>query len=751
MGPEGFTQIIKMPNGQEISINTGRYAKQADGAALLRCGDIVMLATVCSATEVAPETDFFPLSVDYREKYYATGKFPGGFFKRETKPSDYEVLISRLIDRALRPLFPDDYHAETIVQVTLLSGNKEEAPDCLAALAASAAITVSDIPFHGPISEVRVAMIGDEYVINPTFAQMEDARLELMVAASMKDICMVEGECKEVSEAEMLGALKAAHEAIKIQCQAQIELAERVNKEKRVYCHEVNDEDLRADLTAACYQPCYDFALTGCADKHKREETFSGILENYLTKYTEEELETVKPLAARYFHDVERSAVRNAVLNERIRLDGRQTNEVRPIWTEVDILPKAHGSAVFTRGETQALVTVTLGTKLDEQTLDGAVVEGTNNFILHYNFPGFATGEAKSQRSTSRREIGHGNLAERALKSMVPHDETMPYTVRVVSDILESNGSSSMASVCGGCLALMDAGVPMRKPVAGVAMGMISDSETGKYAILTDILGDEDHLGDMDFKVTGTKDGITACQMDIKVDGLSYQVLAEALEQARQGRLHILAEMAKTISEPRSDYKEFVPRIETIFIPKEFIGAVIGPGGKVIQEMQKVTNTVISITEDEQKGIVEISSQNKEDIEAAKAKIKAIVAVPEVGEIYDGKVTSIMSFGAFVEILPGKDALLHISEIDWKRFETMEETGLKEGDPIQVKLIEIDEKTGKYRLSRRVLLPKPEGYEERKPAPRGNGGNNHGNGGNRNNGNHGHGNGNNGGNRGPRR
>lgn len=733
MGPEGFTQIIKMPNGQEISINTGRYAKQADGAALLRCGDIVMLATVCSATEVAPETDFFPLSVDYREKYYATGKFPGGFFKRETKPSDYEVLISRLIDRALRPLFPDDYHAETIVQVTLLSGNKEEAPDCLAALAASAAITVSDIPFHGPISEVRVAMIGDEYVINPTFAQMEDAHLELMVAASMKDICMVEGECKEVSEAEMLGALKAAHEAIKIQCQAQIELAERVNKEKRVYCHEVNDEDLRADLTAACYQPCYDFALTGCADKHKREETFSGILENYLTKYTEEELETVKPLAARYFHDVERSAVRNAVLNERIRLDGRQTNEVRPIWTEVDILPKAHGSAVFTRGETQALVTVTLGTKLDEQTLDGAVVEGTNNFILHYNFPGFATGEAKSQRSTSRREIGHGNLAERALKSMVPHDETMPYTVRVVSDILESNGSSSMASVCGGCLALMDAGVPMRKPVAGVAMGMISDSETGKYAILTDILGDEDHLGDMDFKVTGTKDGITACQMDIKVDGLSYQVLAEALEQARQGRLHILAEMAKTISEPRSDYKEFVPRIETIFIPKEFIGAVIGPGGKVIQEMQKVTNTVISITEDEQKGIVEISSQNKEDIEAAKAKIKAIVAVPEVGEIYDGKVTSIMSFGAFVEILPGKDALLHISEIDWKRFETMEETGLKEGDPIQVKLIEIDEKTGKYRLSRRVLLPKPEGYEERKPAPRGNGGNNHGNGGNRGN------------------
>ena len=737
MGPQGFTQTIKMPNGQEISLNTGRYAKQADGSVMLRCGDTVLLATVCSATEVAPETDFFPLSVDYREKYYATGRFPGGFFRRETKPSDYEVLISRLIDRALRPLFPDDYHAETIVQVTLLSSDRKETPDSLAALAASAAICVSDIPFHGPISEVRVALIGDEYVINPTFEQMENARLELMVAASMKDICMVEGECKEVSEEEMLGALKAAHEAIKLQCQAQLELKEQVQKEKRVYCHEVNDEDLRADLTAACYQPCYDFALTGCADKHKREETFSGILENYLTKYTEEELETLTPLAKRYFHDVERSAVRNAVLNERIRLDGRQTNEVRPIWTEVDVLPKAHGSAVFTRGETQALVTVTLGTKLDEQTIDGAVIEGSNNFILHYNFPGFATGEAKAQRSTSRREIGHGNLAERALKSMVPHDESMPYTVRIVSDILESNGSSSMASVCGGCLALMDAGVPMRKPVAGVAMGMISDSETGKYAILTDILGDEDHLGDMDFKVTGTRDGITACQMDIKVDGLSYEVLTEALEQARQGRLHILDEMAKTITEPRSDYKDFVPRIETIFIPKDMIGAVIGPGGKVIQEMQKDTNTTICITEDDQKGIVEIASQNKEDIEAAKAKIRAIVAVPEVGEIYDGKVTSIMAFGAFVEIIPNKDGLLHISEIDWKRYETMEETGLKEGDHVKVKLIEIDQKTGKLRLSRKALLPKPEGYEEKKGSdrPRGNrpSGGGHGNGGNRGN------------------
>ena len=741
MGPQGFTQTIKMPNGQEITLNTGRYAKQADGSVMLRCGDTVLLATVCSATEVAPETDFFPLSVDYREKYYSTGKFPGGFVKRAAKPSDYEVLISRLIDRALRPLFPDDYHAETIVQVNLLSSDKETTPDSLAAMAASAAICVSDIPFHGPISECRVALIGDEYVINPTFAQMEEARLELMVAASMKDICMVEGECKEVSEQEMLGALKAAHEAIKIQCQAQLDLMAQVNKAKREYCHEVNDENLRAEIEANCYQPCYDFALTGCADKHLREETFSSYLDNYLSKYTEEELETVKPLAKRYFHDVERTAVRNAVLNERIRLDGRKTDEVRPIWTEVDILPKAHGSAVFTRGETQALVTVTLGTKLDEQTLDGAVVEGTKNFTLHYNFPAFSTGEARPQRSTSRREIGHGNLAERALKTMVPHDESMPYTIRIVSDILESNGSSSMASVCGGCLALMDAGVPMRKPVAGVAMGMISDSETGKYAVLTDILGDEDHLGDMDFKVTGTRDGITACQMDIKVDGLSYEVLAEALEQARQGRLHILDEMAKTITEPRSDYKEFVPRIETMYIPKDMIGAVIGPGGKVIQEMQKETNTVIVITEDDQKGIVEIASQNKEDIEACKAKIRAIVQVPEVGEVYHGKIVSIMAFGAFVEIIPNKDGLLHISEIDWKRYETMEETGLKEGDEIDVKLLEIDPKTGKLRLSRRALLPKPEGYEEKKGGNGGGGG--RGNGGNRGGGrgNGGHGNG----------
>ncbi len=740
MGPEGITQLINMPNGQEISINTGRLAKQADGSAVVRCGNTVLLATVVSAKEAAPETDFLPLSVDYREKYFATGKFPGGFFKREAKPSDYEILISRLIDRALRPLFPDDYHAETQVQVTLLSGDKNFPPDALAALAASSAISVSDIPFHGPISEVRVALIDDEYVINPSFEQMENARLELMVAASMKDICMVEGECKEVSEEQMLNALKTAHEAIKVQCQAQIELAAKVNNPKREYCHEVNDETLRAELTEACYKPCYDFALTGTANKHEREAAFQAILDNHLTKYTEEELETLLPLANRYFHDVERKAVRDAILIERKRLDGRRLNEVRPIWTEVDFLPSVHGSAIFTRGETQALVTVTLGTKLDEQTIDGTIVEGTNNFILHYNFPGFATGEAKPQRSVSRREVGHGNLAERALKSMVPHDETMPYTVRIVSDILESNGSSSMASVCGGCLALMDAGVPIRKPVAGVAMGLITDTENGKYAVLTDILGDEDHLGDMDFKVTGTRDGITACQMDIKVDGLSYEVLTEAMEQARQGRIHILDEMAKTITEPRSDYKEIVPRIEKMLIPKDFIGAVIGPSGKVIQEMQKETNTVIVITEDDQFGIVEISSQNKADIEACKAKIKAIVAVPEVGEVYDGVVRSIMAFGAFVEIMPGKDGLLHISEIAWERLESMDGV-LKEGDHIQVKLIEIDEKTGKLRLSRKALLPKPEGYVDRKPAGgphrsngerRGNGGGHHGNGGSNN-------------------
>ena len=719
MGPEGIKQTIQLGN-ETIIIETGRLAKQADGAAVVTCGKTVLLATVVTAKDAKDDVDFLPLSVDYKEKYAATGKFPGGFFKREGKPSDYEILISRLVDRALRPLFPDDYHAETQVQITLLSGEVGVLPDAYAALAASAAIAVSDIPFHGPISEVRVAYINGEYVINPREEQLKDADLELMVAASMKDICMVEGESKEVSEEVMLNALKAAHEAIKVHCQAQIELASKVEKAqtKREYCHEVNDEDLRADMMKKLYKPCYDFALTGNANKHEREANFGAILDSYLENMSEEELEEKGSMAKRYFHDIQRKAVRDAILIERKRLDGRKLDQIRPIWTEVDVLPSTHGSAIFTRGETQALVTVTLGTKLDEQTIDGAVVTGTSNFMLHYNFPSFATGECKPSRGVSRREIGHGNLAERALKSMIPGEDENPYTIRVVSDILESNGSSSMASVCGGTLALLDSGVKMKKPVAGIAMGLITDNETGKYAVLSDILGDEDHLGDMDFKVTGTKDGITACQMDIKVDGLSYEVLTEALEQARAGRMHILGEMAKTITEPRADYKESVPRIEKLCIPKDCIGAVIGPGGKVVQEIQKVTNTVIVITEEENCGIVEIASTNKEDLEAAKAKVRAIVAVPEVGEIYRGTVRSIMAFGAFVEILPGKDGLLHISEVDWKRLENLDGI-LKEGDQIDVKLIEIEQKTGKLRLSRKALLPKPEGYVEKPERPRG--------------------------------
>lgn len=724
MGPEGIKQIIQ--TGKDtITIETGRLAKQADGSVVLTCGKTMLLATVVAAKEVKDDTDFLPLSVDYKEKYAATGKFPGGFFKREGKPSDYEILISRLVDRALRPLFPDDFHAEVQVQITLISGENDILPDAYAALAASAAITVSDIPFHGPISEVRVARIDGEYVINPSQSELEKADLDLMVAASMKDIVMVEGESKEVSEEVMLNALKAAHEAIKGQCQAQLELAAKVEKAqvKREYCHENNDEELRADMMNCCYQPCYDFALTGNTNKHERSDNFDAILENYLSKYTEEELETITPLAKRYFHDIERKAVRDAILIERKRLDGRKLNEIRPIWTEVDVLPSTHGSAIFTRGETQALVTVTLGTKLDEQTIDGAVVEGTSNFMLHYNFPSFATGEIKANRGVSRREIGHGNLAERALKSMIPNGDDNPYTIRVVSDILESNGSSSMASVCGGTLALMDSGVKMKKPVAGIAMGLITDNETGKYAVLSDILGDEDHLGDMDFKVTGTRDGITACQMDIKVDGLSYDVLTEALEQARLGRLHILDEMAKTITEPRADYKDTVPRIEKLVIPKDFIGAVIGPGGKVVQEIQKSTGTVIVITEEKDCGIVEIASTDKEGLENAKSKIRGIVAIPEVGEVYKGVVKSVMAFGAFVEILPGKDGLLHISEIDWKHLDSMDGV-LKEGDTIDVKLIDIDPKTNKLRLSHKVLLPKPEGYVEKpeRPASHGNNG-----------------------------
>ena len=718
MGPEGIKQTIQLGN-ETITIETGRLAKQADGAAVVTCGKTMLLATVVTAKDAKEDVDFLPLSVDYKEKYAATGKFPGGFFKREGKPSDYEILISRLVDRALRPLFPDDYHAETQVQISLISGEVGVLPDAYAALAASAALAVSDIPFNGPISEVRVAYINGEYVINPREEQLKDADLELMVAASMKDICMVEGESKEVSEEVMLNALKAAHDAIRVHCQAQIDLAAKVEKAqtKREYCHETNDEALRADMMEKLYKPCYDFSLTGNANKHEREANFSAILDSYLANFSEEELAEKASLAKRYFHDIQRKAVRDAILIERKRLDGRRLDQIRPIWTEVDVLPSTHGSAIFTRGETQALVTVTLGTKLDEQTIDGAVVTGTSNFMLHYNFPSFATGECKPSRGVSRREIGHGNLAERALKSMVPCEDENPYTIRVVSDILESNGSSSMASVCGGTLALLDAGVKMKKPVAGIAMGLITDNETGKYAVLSDILGDEDHLGDMDFKVTGTKDGITACQMDIKVDGLSYEVLTEALEQARAGRMHILGEMAKTITEPREDYKESVPRIEKICIPKEFIGAVIGPGGKVVQEIQKVTNTVIVITEQETCGIVEIASSNKEDLEAAKAKVRAIVAVPEVGEVYHGVVKSIMAFGAFVEILPGKDGLLHISEVEWRRLDNLDGI-LKEGDEVDVKLIEIEQKTGKLRLSRKALLPKPEGYVEKPERPR---------------------------------
>lgn len=700
-----------MADGRVITLETGRLAKQADGAVVVRMGNTMLLATVVSAKEAKEDVDFMPLSVDYKEKYAATGKFPGGFFKREGRPSDYEVLIARLVDRALRPLFPDDYHAETQVLINLISGENDVAPDALAALAASAAIAVSDIPFNGPISEVRIAYINGEYVINPAISALAEAELDLMVAATMDNIMMVEGESKEVSEAVMLEALKRAHEAIRLQCRAQNELAAMIEKAqtKRVYCHEVNDDDLRKAIETFAYQPCYELALKGNPNKHERSDGFKAISEKFVETLPEETRDEKKSLVKRYFHDVEKKAVRDAILNERTRLDGRKLDEIRPIWCEVDYLPSAHGSAIFTRGETQTLVTTTLGTKLDMQTIDGAVFEGTSAFMLHYNFPSFSTGEVKPNRGVSRREVGHGNLAERALKVMVPNGEENPYTIRVVSDVLESNGSSSMASVCGGTLALMDAGVKIKKPVAGIAMGLITDGK--KFAVLSDILGDEDHLGDMDFKVTGTKDGITACQMDIKVDGLSYEVLEQALEQARQGRIHILGEMAKTITEPRADYKDHVPRIEKMVVDKEFIGAIIGPGGKIIQEMQRETNTTIVIEEQGNYGVIDIVSANKESIELAKMRIRAIVAVPEVGEVYLGTVKNIQPFGAFVEILPGKDGLLHISEIEWKRLETVESV-LKVGDKVKVKLIGVDAKTGKMKLSRKVLLPKPENADK---------------------------------------
>ncbi|MCH5239059.1 MAG: polyribonucleotide nucleotidyltransferase [Muribaculaceae bacterium] len=726
-------KTIPLGDGREITIETGKLAKQADGAVEVRMGNTMLLATVCSAQDANEGVDFMPLTVEYKEKYSSIGRYPGGFLKREGRASDYEILTSRLVDRVLRPLFPSNYHAETFVNVTLFSADENEAPDALAGIAASAALMCSDIPFEGPISEVRVARVNGEWVINPTFEQIEQADIELMVGATYDNIMMVEGEMNEVSEAELLEALKVAHDEIKKHCVAQIELMKEAGKEtKREYNHEINDDDLRKDVEEKCYAKAYEIAKAGSADKHWRAESFKAIVDEYienLPEMTEEQLEKYTPeqrisMVKRYYHDVEKEAMRRCVLDEGIRLDGRKTTEIRPIWCEVDYLPGPHGAAIFTRGETQALVTATLGTTLDEKIVDDVLNQSKERFLLHYNFPPFSTGEAKAQRGVGRREIGHGNLAHRALKRMFPDD--FPYTCRVVSDILESNGSSSMATVCGGTLALLDAGVKMKRPVAGVAMGLISDKGATKYAVLSDILGDEDHLGDMDFKVTGTEKGITATQMDIKCDGLSYEILEKALEQARQGRMHILNIIHDTIPEPREDYKPHVPRIITLEIPKDLIGAVIGPQGKIIQGIQEETGTTISIEEDEKLGIgkVEIASKEKEGLEAALAKIKAIVAQPEEGEIYDGVVRSILDFGAFVEFMPGRDGLLHISEISWDRLDSMENSGLKEGDKVKVKLIEIDKKTGKYRLSMKVLTEKPEGYVERENRPRREGGEN---------------------------
>ena len=713
-------KIITLADGRQIEIETGKLAKQADGSVVVKMGDTMLLGTVVAAKDAKPDTDFMPLQVEYKEKYAACGRYPGGFMKREGKANDSEILVARLIDRALRPLFPADYHAEVYVTVTLISADKDIQPDALAGLAASAALAVSDIPFGGPISEVRVVRRNGEYAINPNFSEMPECDLDIMVGGTIDNILMVEGEMKEVSEEVMLGAIKFAHEEIKKHCAVQIELSKELGKDvKRTYCHEVNDEELRQTIIRELYDKAYAIATSGTM-KHEREDLFNALEQEFATShYTEEELVEKAPLIHKYFHDdVQKKAMRRMILDEGKRLDGRRTDEIRPIWCEVGYLPAAHGSAIFTRGETQSLTTVTLGTKLDEKVKDEVLVQGTEQFVLHYNFPPFSTGEAKAARGLSRREIGHGHLAWRALKPMIPLGEENPYAVRVVSDILESNGSSSMATVCAGTLALMDAGVKMKKPVSGIAMGLISDSESGKWAVLSDILGDEDHLGDMDFKVTGTRDGITATQMDIKVDGLSYEVLAAALEQARKGRLYILDKLTECIAEPRADYKPFVPRIVQITIPQDMIGAVIGPGGKVIQDIQKTTNTTITITEVENKGIVDIFGVDKAALDGALSRIKAIVAIPEVGETYHGKIRSIVAFGAFVEIMPGKDALLHISEIDYKRFETMEETGLKEGDEIDVKLIGIDPKTGKLKLSRKALLPKPEGYVERERRPR---------------------------------
>lgn len=704
-----ITKTFQLSDGREVSIETGKLAKQADGSVVVSMGNAKLLATVVSSKEAKEGVDFLPLSVDYQEKFAAAGKIPGGFLKREGKLSDYEVLICRLVDRALRPLFPEDYHADTQVFIQLISADPDVMPDALAALAASSAISVSDIPFGGPISEVRVIKLDDKYIVNPKTEDKENASLDLIVAGTLDNIMMVEGESKEVDESEMLEAIKVAHEEIKKQCQAQVELANEVGSTaKREYSHEPKDEELKASMHKQVYDKLYAVAAQKNPNKAERKEAFKAVYEEYIEQFSEEQLEEMDDfLLGKYFHDIEKDAVRNFVLDTQERIDGRQPDEIRPIWTEADYLPSAHGSAVFTRGETQSLTSVTLGTKLDEQMIDGAMISGFNKFILHYNFPGFSTGEVRPNRGPGRREVGHGNLAMRALKPMIPSEEEgNPYTIRVVSDILESNGSSSMATVCAGTMALMDAGIKLKRPVSGIAMGMISDSESGKYAILSDILGDEDHLGDMDFKVTGTTEGITACQMDIKVDGLSYEVLAKALDQAKRGRLHILGEMAKTITEPRTELKPHAPRMEMLRIDRELIGAVIGPGGKIIQEIQKESGATVNIEEDDQGGKVSIFAADGNALNNALERIKAIVQQPEVGEVYDGKVKSIMPFGAFVEFLPGKDGLLHISEIKWERVENVSDV-MEEGEEIKVKLIDIDKKTGKFKLSRKVLLPRP--------------------------------------------
>ncbi|MGL4992889.1 MAG: polyribonucleotide nucleotidyltransferase [Bacteroidales bacterium] len=705
-----ITKTIELGDGRTITLETGKLAKQADGSVMLRMNNTMLLATVCTAKDAVPGTDFMPLSVDYKEKFASNGRFPGGFTKREGRASDYEILVSRLIDRALRPLFPDDYHADTFVNVTLYSSDGEDMPDALAGLAASAALAVSDIPFNGPISEVRVARINGEFKLNPTFAELATADMDVVVAATMDNIMMVEGEMKEVSEADLLNAMKFAHDAIRVQCQAQIELAEMVGSTvKRTYCHEENNEEVRKAVWDACYDKAYAVASSCNNDKHARGAAFESVVaefvESYKSEKGEEAYAEVKSLISRYYHDVEKEAMRRSILDEGKRLDGRKTTEIRQIWCETGYLPGPHGSALFTRGETQSLTSVTLGSKMDEKLVDEALLRSKERFLLHYNFPPFSTGEARPSRGVGRREVGHGNLAFRALKPMIPAN--CPYTVRVVSDILESNGSSSMATVCAGTLALMDAGVQIQKPVSGIAMGLITDKGNTKFAVLSDILGDEDHLGDMDFKVTGTKDGITATQMDIKVDGLSYEILETALNQARDGRLHILGKITECMESPREEVKSHAPRVEVVMIPKELIGAVIGPGGKIIQGIQEESGAVVTIEEVDGMGRCEISANNGEAMNMALTKIRAIVAQPEIGEVYDSRVKSIKEFGAFVEFMPGKEGLLHISEISWERLETMDHSGLKEGDELQVKLLDVDKKTGKFKLSRKVLTPRP--------------------------------------------